>query len=406
MIRTAYQNAAMSVRSILSNKVRSFLTALGVMIGVGAVIGLTALGQGARVSVEDRLGQLGANLLIVYSGEPRGTALVRTRTTNIRPQLTPDDLEYILSLSDMVNHVAPKSSMNAQVKFENQNISATLIGTYPDYSRIRNSSPVHGRFVAFSDLEDRSRVAVIGIDIYRNLFPDARDPLGLTIRLNGQPYRVVGVMEEKGNPSQDSTVFVPFSTYQRVHSGDRNYAIINIQAADADIMYELQDRIESQLMRFRRIPSMDFADFHISNQLDIIGAMTGVADTFTLLLAGIAAISLLVGGIGIMNIMLVSVSERTREIGVRMALGAKAGNILGQFLTEAAILGAGGGLIGVALGYGFSWAATRFGGMASHVSLDSVILAFGFALGTGIFFGGYPAWRASRMDPIEALRHE
>lgn len=402
-----WENGAMSLRSILSNKGRAFLTALGVMIGVASVIGLTALGQGARVSVESRLSHLGANLLIIYSGEPRGTALVRQRTTNISPMLTQEDLAFLDSLpDDLVVKTAPESSMNAQLKVENRNTAATVIGTDPDYPDVRNFRPIYGSFFTELDMESRRNVAAIGVQVYRDLFPDGRDPLGHTIRINGLPFQVVAIMEEKGSPTQDASVLIPFSTYRRSLSGSDRYAIINVQAASPDVMYELQEIIEREFLFLRRVPSMEFANFYIANQMDLISTVTGVADTFTLLLAGIAAISLLVGGIGIMNIMLVSVAERTREIGVRMALGAKARHIMTQFLTEAVILSAGGGFIGVVLGYLFSWGAQRFGGLASIVTPESVLLAFSFALATGLFFGGYPAFRASRLDPIEALRYE
>ena len=402
-----WENGAMSFRSILSNKVRAFLTALGVVIGVASVIGLTALGHGAGISVESRLSNLGANLLIVYSGEPRGTSLVRQRTTNIAPMLTADDLHFIDSLPpDLVVKTARESSQNGQLKFENRNTVATVIGTDPDYPDIRNFHPVYGSFFSELDMESRRNVAAIGVQTYRELFPDGRDPLGETVRINGFPFSVIAIMEEKGSPTQDASVLIPFTAYRRSLSGSDNYAIINIQAASTDVMYELQAIIENEMLRLRRVPSMEMANFYIANQIDLISTVTGVADTFTLLLAGIAAISLLVGGIGIMNIMLVSVTERTREIGVRMALGAKGRHVMTQFLTEAVILSAGGGLIGVLLGYLFSWGAQRFGGLASVVTPDSVLIAFSFAVVIGLFFGGYPAYRASRLDPIEALRYE
>jgi putative ABC transport system permease protein len=249
-------------------------------------------------------------------------------------------------------------------------------------------------------------VAVIGAQVYKDLFEEGSDPLGQKIRINGIGFRILGVMEEKGSSTQDTQIFIPVSAFQRYITGSSNYAMVNIQAADLDLMRDLQRIIEDELLKLHRLPNMDTADFYIANQLDLLSTVQGVTGTFTLLLGSIAAISLIVGGIGIMNIMLVSVTERTREIGVRMALGAKSKDILGQFLTEAIILSVGGGLIGILLGVLVSWAASRFGGMASVVSIDSIILAFGFAVVTGLFFGGYPAFRASRLDPIEALRYE
>jgi putative ABC transport system permease protein len=401
------ESLLMSLRSIAANKVRSFLTALGVMIGVGAVIALVALGNGAQKSVEESLQSLGSNLLIVYSGQPRGQSLVRRNTTSIVPALTAEDLAWIRSLPPGVVLLAsPESSATGQIKFESVNMSATVVGTDTTYPDIRNFRPVYGEFFSAEQVDARKAVAVIGAQVYRTLFPDGRDPVGQKIRINGIGFQVIGIMQEKGDSTSDSSILIPISTYQRYISGESKYAMINIQAADTEIMRDLQFLIEDQLLAFHRLPNMDSADFYIANQLDLLATVEGVAGTFTLLLGSIAAISLVVGGIGIMNIMLVSVTERTREIGVRMALGAKARDILGQFLTEAVILSVGGGLIGIGLGLAASWAATRFGGMASVVSLDSIFVAFGFALLTGLFFGGYPAYRASRLNPIEALRYE
>lgn len=404
---SAVESLRMSVRSIASNKVRSFLTGLGVMIGVAAVIALVALGNGAQVSVEQSLESLGSNLLIVYSGEPRGSSLVRRNTTNITPTITSEDVDAIEALGPgLVTLVAPESTATSQIKFENRNTVATVSGTTDAYPAIRNFAPIYGAFLSAADVETRRSVAVIGAQIYRDLFPDGGDPVGQKIRIDGTSFTVIGVMEEKGSSSQDTSIFVPITTFQRYISGASEYATVNIQAARTEVMADLQSVIEQELLRLHELPSMEAADFYIANQLDLLGTMEGVTSTFTLLLGSIAAISLVVGGIGIMNIMLVSVTERTREIGVRMALGATSQDILTQFLTEAIILSTGGGVLGVALGIGASWAASEFAQMASVVSADSVFMAFGFALATGLFFGGYPAYRASRLDPIEALRYE
>lgn len=401
------ESVKMSFRSIASNKGRSFLTALGVMIGVAAVITLVALGNGTQKSVEQSLESLGSNLLILYSGEPKGTSLVRRNTTNIKPSLTEEDMEFLNSLPlTVITVTAPESSDSGQIKFGNKNTVGTIIGTNLNYPDIRNFYPIYGSFFSENDLAARKPTAVIGAQIYKDLFEEGLDPVGQKIRINGVGFTVTGIMEEKGSSSSDTSIFIPISTYQKYISGSDMYAMINIQAADPDTMRELQTHIENEILRLHKLPNMDVADFYIANQLDLLNTLQGVTSTFTLLLGGIAAISLLVGGIGIMNIMLVAVTERTREIGIRMALGAKSSDILSQFLTEAIILSVGGGLIGIIIGIATAIAANRFGGMASSISIESVFLAFGFSVVTGLFFGGYPAWQASKLDPIEALRYE
>ena len=401
------ESLKMSLRSISTNKARSFLTALGVMIGVAAVITLVALGNGTQKSVEQSLESLGSNLLIVYSGQPKGSSLVRRNTTSIKPTLAEEDLEFLNNLvPGMITVTAPESSESGQIKFGNKNTVGTIIGTNLDYPAVRNFHPVYGSFFSDIDLAARKPTAVIGAQIYKDLFGDGIDPIGQKIRINGIGFTVSGIMEEKGSSTSDTSIFIPISTFQKYISGSDMYALINIQATDLDSMRELQTYIENELLRLHKLPNMDAADFYIANQLDLLTTLQGVTSTFTLLLGSIAAISLLVGGIGIMNIMLVAVTERTREIGVRMALGAKSRDIMSQFLTEAIILSVGGGLIGIILGIGTAIMANVFGGMASAISINSIFLAFSFAVVTGLFFGGYPAYQASKLDPIDALRYE
>jgi len=401
------ENVRMSVRSITSNAIRSLLTALGVMIGTGAVIGMLALGEGAQKSVETSLQSLGSNLLLVYSGAPKGGSLVRKSTTNIVPTITEEDLEAIRNLGPgFITYAAPESSLSGQAKFGAINLSVTIVGTDIEYPLIRNVSTGIGSFFTDVDVAARKPVVVIGDQVYQELFGGTGDPVGQKLRLDGLSYKISGVMQRKGDATIDSSVYIPISAFKRYVSGADHYALVNIQAASGDVMRQVQDLIESELLRLHKLPTMEVADFYVANQLDLLDTLQGVAGTFTLLLGGIAGISLLVGGIGIMNIMLVSVTERTREIGVRMALGAKTGDIISQFMTEAVILSVGGGLIGIALGFGSSWAFSRFGGLASQVTTASVVLSFGFSVLIGLFFGGYPAYRASRLNPIEALRYE
>ncbi len=405
--RSLWESARMSFRSISGSPVRAGLTALGVMIGVASVISLVALGRGAQQEVAGNLQQLGANLLMVYSGEPRGTALVRTNTSNIRPTLTPADLEAIRNIDpELLRLAAPASTANAQLQFENRNAAVTVVGTTPEYTEIRNFRPVYGEFFDHSHVASRSNIVAIGMQVYRDLFDAGTDPLGRTIRINGSAFVVTAVMEEKGAAAQDNSVLIPISTFQRRISGDAAYAMIAVQASEPGIMRELQARIEEHILRLHRMPSMEGADFYVVNQLDLLATVEGVAGTFTLMLASIAGISLIVGGIGIMNIMLVSVTERTREIGVRMALGARRRDITMQFLTEAVLIAVAGGVVGIAIGIAGSWAALRFARIASEVTIPSIVTAFGFSFLVGLFFGGYPAWRASRLNPIEALRYE
>ncbi len=402
-----YENVRMSLRSIRANKVRAFLTALGVMIGTGAVIAMLALGAGAQRSVESSLESLGSNLLLLYSGQPKGGSLVRRSTTNIVPTITEADIAAIKALDpQLVAFVAPESSASGQAKFGNTSTTVTIVGTDVEYPAIRNIHPVMGEFFLPTDVDSRKAVVVLGAQLYDDLFGGTGDPIGQKVRLNGLSYRVAGLMERKGNSTTDSSVYIPISTYQRYIAGAKDYALVNIQAGNSDRMREAQSAIESELLRLHKMPSLEVADFYVANQLDLLDTLQGVAGTFTLLLGGIAAISLIVGGIGIMNIMLVSVTERTREIGVRMALGAKTNDIIAQFMTEAIILSVGGGLIGVAIGVGSSYAFSIWGGLASTVEPLSVILSFGFSLVIGLVFGGYPAYRASQLDPIEALRYE
>lgn len=401
------ENVRMSVRSIMSNAVRSLLTALGVMIGTGAVIGMLALGEGAQKSVETSLQSLGSNLLLVYSGQPKGGSLVRKSTTNIVPTITDEDIKAIRNLGPgLIAYAAPESSTSGQAKFGAVNLAVTIVGTDIEYPFIRNVFPGIGGFFTAVDVAARKPVVVIGDQLYQEFFGGAGDPTGQKIRLNGLSYKISGVMQRKGDIMADTSVFIPISAFKRYISGADKYALVNIQAASGDVMRQAQELIEQELLRLHKLPTMEVADFYVANQLDLLNTLQGVAGTFTLLLGGIAGISLIVGGIGIMNIMLVSVTERTREIGVRMALGAKSGDIISQFMTEAVILSVGGGLIGIALGFGSSWAFSKFGGLASEVTSASVILSFGFSVLIGLFFGGYPAYRASRLNPIEALRYE
>ena len=404
------ESVKMSLRSIGSNKIRSFLTALGVMIGVAAVIALVALGNGAKKSVESSFESLGANLLTLNSGTRAGPGVMMRGFASFGGSsavFTEEDLEAVKAIgNEWINLVAPESSSNSQVKYKNLNTNASIIGTGTEYPEIRNFSVSLGSFFTENDMESRKSVAVIGYGIYTTLFPDQEDPIGESIKIRGKRFKIIGIMEEKGDWRSDSSIFIPASTYKRHISGSAKYNSIYVQAAEQKKMNELQEILENKILELHNLPDMGSADFAVINQLNMISTIQGVAGTFTLLLAGIASISLIVGGIGIMNIMLVSVTERTREIGIRMALGAKARDILSQFLTESIIISLGGGIIGIGAGFAASRLAAKFFNMASYVSIDSVILASTFSCAIGLIFGVYPAYRAAQLDPIEALRYE
>jgi len=396
----------LSLKSIASNPIRSFLTTLGVIIGVASVIILVALGNGTKAAVDQSLQSLGTNLMIVYSGQQRGPSLVRRSSQNVVPTLTEADLEFLQGLGpEWILKTAPELSSFAQMKAANVNSSPSVIGTTPEYQDIRNFHVAAGEFFSEQDVKSRKAVVVLGAQARKDLFGE-KEAVGQKVRINGISFKVLGVMEEKGSSMTDNVAFIPISTYQRYVAGQASFAAINVEVASLDRMKELQQVVEQQLLRSHKLSSMDNADFYVATQVDLMGTLQGVTGSFTLFLGGIAAISLVVGGIGIMNIMLVSVTERTREIGVRVALGAKPSDIMQQFIMEATILTLGGGLIGVLIGFVSSWGVRRFMGMASVVSPDSILLAFLSALAMGLFFGGYPAYRASRLDPIEALRYE
>jgi putative ABC transport system permease protein len=390
------------------------LTALGVIIGVGAVVALTSLGTGFKNSVTQRFANLGTNLLTVGSGQggrggPPGLVRLGGQQT-----ITLEDALAIRNLgSDKVVGVAPTVQRNLQAKFAALNNSATVIGTWPEYASVRNSPVQSGAWFSEADVQGRKRVAVIGYDIKTNLF-DQADPLGQKIKLSGISFTVVGVLPDKGNSgfgNPNQNIFVPLSTYQQrlgnsfSSSGVATVQAVNVQGADPAKLSELKDQISDLLaVRHKKEDPSEY-DFNITNQADTIASFTQTLNLITIFLGGVAAISLLVGGIGIMNIMLVSVTERTREIGIRKALGAKPRDIMTQFLVESFVLSVGGGVLGILLGMGLAQLGQRFN-IAPAFSPSGILAAFAFAAAVGIFFGLYPAGRAAKLDPVESLRYE
>jgi putative ABC transport system permease protein len=395
-----------ALAAIRANKLRSFLTMLGIIIGVGAVITMVALGAGAQKAVQDNIQALGSNLLTVMPGQ----AFMRGVASDQRVSLTIDDADSIRAKARRIVAVVPELSRNLQVKYGNKNSNISITGTVPDYFPVRNFTVAAGRAFTAGDNEARRRYAVVGAGVPELFGVNGPAMVGQQIEIRGIAFTVIGLLVAKGaqgsfmNP--DEQVFIPLLTARyRVHGSDRVRSI-NIKVADAKDMNIAMIEIERVLRRTHNIRPGAENNFMIRNQADIIETVQQTTQTFTMLLAGIAAVSLLVGGIGIMNIMLVSVTERTREIGVRKALGATRGAILFQFLVEALVLCLVGGALGVAIGGGGAILLAKIFHWNTLVSPSSVMLALFFSFGVGLFFGLWPARRAAAMDPIVALRYE
>ncbi|MFH2037790.1 MAG: ABC transporter permease [Candidatus Zixiibacteriota bacterium] len=399
------ENFSIAFDSLKANKVRSILTMLGIIIGVGAVITMISLGQGAKQAVQAGIQALGSNLLFVRPG-PATRGFVHLDQSNIR--LTMKDIDAIAKEVPSALYVVPEQDRRFQIKYLNRNWNTQVYGTTPDYAHARNAELESGEYFTMNDVNAKRQVCVIGKDIANELFENM-DPIGETIRIRGLNFTVLGVLKERGATmfrSQDDIILIPISTAQKRVFGYDWISSINVSVISAELMDQTAVDIEKVLRRTHRIAYGKDNDFHIRNQTDIVSTMEETSQTFTTLLASIALVSLLVGGIGIMNIMLVSVTERTREIGVRKAIGAKRRDILSQFLTEAVFLSLIGGAIGVIAGVGGSMALSRWAQWNTLISEESIIIAFLFAGLVGIFFGIYPAARASKLNPIEALRHE
>lgn len=400
-----------------ANKLRAGLTMLGVIIGVAAVIALLAVGQGASAAITEQVQGIGSNLIFVAPGSFNQNGVrsaVGTATT-----LTLEDADALFDSACCpdIARVAPVFQANVQVVAGGNNTNTTVTGTMPDYQQVRNFYIGQGRFVDARDNETLARVAVLGTATAQQLF-NGRDPIGQSIKINRVPFKVVGVMKEKGGTgffgqNQDDVIFIPIRTAQTrlfgnqslTSNGQRRVSVIYISARTEDRATQAVSQITQELRQRHHIQFQQ-DDFSVASQKDLLGALSQITSILTIFLGAIAAISLLVGGIGIMNIMLVSVTERTREIGIRKAVGAKRRDILVQFLTEAIALSVSGGIIGILSGAGIAQAVTQTGVITTVVQPSSVALAVGFSVGVGLFFGLYPAWRASLLHPIDALRYE
>ena len=402
-----WESVVIALDGLRTNKMRSILTMLGIIIGVGAVIAMVSIGMGVREKVQKSIAGLGSNLLIVMPGAtaPSGVRVAAGSTTT----LTYKDAQAIAREVTGVNMVAPMVQRQYQSVFGGKNWITTMQGTTPDFLEVRNFEMADGSFISQRDLDTRDRVAVLGSTVVENLFGEM-NPIGQTIRINKSTFRVIGVLASKGQSAggqdQDDLIIVPLTTAQERMLGITYIQSVSVQAASQEVINQVQEDISTLLRVRHRLAPGVADDFSVRNLTAVMATAEETTGTITLLLGNTAAISLLVGGIGIMNIMLVSVTERTREIGVRKALGATYANILLQFLIEAIVIGVTGGLIGIILGLGASYAISEFFGWASVVSVLTILVAFGFSVLIGLFFGLYPARKAALLDPIDALRYE
>ena len=396
--------------SLYANKLRSFLTMLGIVIGIGSVIAMVAIGQGSASNIQSNIQSLGTNLLVISPGSQAAAGSVVRGGSGSATTLTLEDADAIETEISAAQAVAPLVSSRKQVKTtEGTNTNTSINGIDAAYQTIKSITMESGSFINDQQVTKISKVAVLGPTVRDDLFGEDSDPVGKKIRIENLEFTVTGVTEAKGGTgfgSSDDLIYIPISTAQKYLTGSDSVSSINVQVVTEDLMTATQAEITSLLLTRHRISDSTQADFSIVNQADILGALSEVTDTMTLLLAAIAGISLLVGGIGIMNMMLTTVTERTREIGLRKSLGAKNRDVSSQFLAEAVALTFIGGLVGVGVGWVAALLITTFSSTAAVVSAWSVMLAFGVSAVIGIIFGYYPARRAAKLNPIDALRYE
>ncbi len=401
-----------ALRALRANILRSILTTLGIIIGVGAVIVMISVGARAEARMDDLINSLGSNLLIVLPGS--GTAGGVRLGRGTRPTITEDDAAAIQREISNVVVAAPSVRGPAQVVSGNLNWSTLIYGVTPDFMVAREWEIQEGRAFSKGEVKGAAKVALLGETVIENLFPD-QNPIGQVIRIKRVPFEVIGVLKGKGETlmgrDQDDTAFIPLSTARKRvlgghELGGKNVDAIYVKLTHPEIVSEAADHVRGLLRQRHRLQANQDDDFYIRNLSQVLEARAQSSRAMSLLLAAVASVSLIVGGIGIMNIMLVSVTERTREIGLRMAIGAESSDILSQFLIESVTLSLIGGIIGILAGLAGSMAIARLGEWPTVIGIKAVILAFGFSLAVGVFFGFYPARKAARLDPIEALRYE
>jgi putative ABC transport system permease protein len=401
------EGLGVALDAIRLHKMRSFLTMLGIIVGVAAVIAMISLGEGARRQIKQNMTSLGTNLLYVRAGSMQRGGVWFGAGTAFKG-LTEEDADAIWTECPLTEAVAPQLQRNGQVIYGNTNWYTTVVGSTPAYEYVNNLPVETGAFFDEAAQKSRARVAVVGTTVIEKLFP-GDDPIGKVIRINRVAFTVIGTIQKRGGSGwmdPDDMVIVPLSTAQARLFGTDDVSAINVKVLREDQMSQAVIEVEDVMRRRHRLTDQQENDFTIRNQADLMTVFTETTKTMTFLLAGIACVSLVVGGIGIMNIMLVSVAERTREIGTRIAVGARRADILGQFMMESVVISLAGGLIGIAIGIGGSQLLSLLAKWNTAVSVTGIVVAFAFSMGIGLFFGIYPARRASLLDPIAALHRE
>lgn len=404
-----------ALRAIAANKMRSFLTALGIIIGVASVIAMLAIGQGSKKSIQENIAQMGSNMIMINPGADRGPGGVRQDASSMETlkltdyQSLKDECNYISAISPVVNK-------SGQFIYGNNNAPSTIYGVNTDYLTIRQLSVDDGEMFTDEDIKASAKVCVLGQTVVDNLFPDGSDPIGRVVRFNSIPFRVIGVLKKKGyntmGMDQDDLVLAPYTSMMKRILAQTYLGSINCSAITEGLTDKATDEITTILRRNHKLKDAtdtqeaDDDDFSIRSQEELASMMNSTTDMMTILLGCVAGISLIVGGIGIMNIMYVSVTERTREIGLRMSVGARGVDILNQFLIEAILLSVTGGIIGVIIGVGSSYAIKFVAHWPIYIQPWSIVMSFAVCTFTGVFFGWYPAKKAAQLDPIEALRYE
>lgn len=404
-----------ALRAIAANKMRSFLTALGIIIGVASVIAMLAIGQGSKKSIQENIAQMGSNMIMINPGADRGPGGVRQDASSMETlkltdyQSLKDECNYISAISPVVNK-------SGQFIYGNNNAPSTIYGINTDYLTIRQLSVDDGEMFTDEDIKASAKVCVLGQTVVDNLFPDGSDPIGRVVRFNSIPFRVIGVLKKKGyntmGMDQDDLVLAPYTSVMKRILAQTYLGSINCSAITEGLTDKATDEITTILRRNHKLKDAtdtqeaDDDDFSIRSQEELASMMNSTTDMMTILLGCVAGISLIVGGIGIMNIMYVSVTERTREIGLRMSVGARGVDILNQFLIEAILLSVTGGIIGVIIGVGSSYAIKFVAHWPIYIQPWSIVMSFAVCTFTGVFFGWYPAKKAAQLDPIEALRYE